>query len=166
MGGLALCTGLGCATTQVSTARDPNAGFAHYRTFKLAQGHVINDGWADKRDTLVRDRIDNALQRELSAKGLESTEVNPDLIVTYTSRARNAEKLTPNYQAYSMAEVPAPFVTEYREGTLVISFIDAETDKVVWSTVAQTEGGNLRTPQSIEKAVDKALEKFPTPRSG
>jgi hypothetical protein len=166
--GLAVCTGLGCATTYVRTEHDPSASFARYRTFALSRGKVINDGRVDKRDTLVRDRIDTALHQALSAKGLKATQLSPDLIVTYTAGERTLEKRMPDNQTIgnNVDAVPAPFWTKYREGTLVIDFIDASTNKVVWRSMAQTEGGNSRKPEDIEKAVDKALEKFPAPPAG
>jgi uncharacterized protein DUF4136 len=171
MGGLAVCIGLGCATTQVRTAHDPSAKFDRYRTFALSRGQIINDGRVDQRDTLVRDRFDTAVRQALSAKGLQPTKVNPDLIVTYAADARTIEKLTPSYEStyaneISYAPVPVPWLSPTRQGTLVIALIDAGTNKVVWRSVAQSEGGNPRKPENIEKAVDKALEKFPAPRAG
>lgn len=163
LGGLAVCTSLGCGATQVRTEHDPGASFARYHTFALRQGKVINDGWVDKRDTLVRDRIDSALQGELADKGLEQTTLNPDLIVAYTARTRTVEQLSPSYDFYSLGAMPAPFLTTFRQRTLVIDFIDPSTNKVVWRSVAQTEGGNTRTPENIEKAVDTALKKLPMP---
>lgn len=163
LAGLAVCTGLGCGATQVRTEHDPHASFARYHTFALRQGRVINDGWLDKRDTLVRDRIDTALRGELSEKGLEPTTLNPDLIVAYTARTRTIEKVTPNPDAYALGPMPAPWLTAIRQRTLVIDFIDPSTNKVIWRSVAQTEGGNTRNPENIEMAVDKALKKFPTP---
>ena len=48
----------------------------------------------------------------------------------------------------------------------MIDLVDAGTNKVVWRSVAQTDGGNPRKPENIEKAVTKALEKFPAPSAG
>jgi hypothetical protein len=163
LGGLAVCTGLGCATTHVQTERAPNANFAGYRTFALSQGRVYNEGRPDKRDTLVRDRIDSALRTELSEKGLQATNLNPDLIVTYTAGARTMAEVVPNPEAYTLGAMPAPWLSEYREGTLVIDLIDANTKQLVWRSYARAEDKNFRKPENLEQAVDKALEKFPAP---
>ena len=48
-------------------------------------------------------------------------------------------------------------------GTLVIDFIDANTNKLVWRAVARAENKDFRKQENIEKAVDKALEKYPAP---
>jgi hypothetical protein len=162
LGGLVLCTGLGCAT-HVHTEHAPNANFAGYRTFALTQGHVFNEGRLDERDTLVRDRIDSALRTELSAKGLQATNLNPDLLVTYTAGARTKAEVVPNPEAYTLGGMPAPWLSEYRQGTLIIDFIDADTKQLVWRSYARAEDQNFRTPENIDKVVDKALEKFPAP---
>ena len=81
MGALAVCAGLGCATTHVRTDHDPSAPMSQYRTFALKQGKVVNEGIVDQSDTLTRDRVNEAVQKELSQKGLQATNLNPDLIV-------------------------------------------------------------------------------------
>lgn len=162
LGGVAVLLGMGCATTHVRTDHDPNARFSQYRTFALSQGQVINEGLIDQRDTLIKDRINTALKEELTSKGLEPTNLNPDLIVTYTAGARTKQELTSYWgDTYAYTPMPYQWSTEYREGTLVIDLIDANTNKLVWRSVARAEDKDFRKPENIEKAVDKALDKFP-----
>jgi hypothetical protein len=167
MVGVAVLAGLGCSSTQVRTDHDPNARFSRYRTFALSQGQVVNEGLIDQRDTLIKDRINSALKDELTQKGLEPTNLNPDLIVTYTAGARTMDELTSYWgDTYAYTPMPYQWATEYREGTLVIDVIDANTNKLVWRSVARAEDENFRKPENIEKTVDKALDKFPSPRPG
>jgi hypothetical protein len=167
IGALAVCAGLGCATTQVRTDHDPNARFSQYRTFALKRGQVVNEGMVDTRDTLTRDRINEALQQELAQKGLEPTNLNPDLIVTYTAGTRTQQAYTSYWgDTYAYSPMPYAWSTDYRQAILVIDFIDPNTDKLVWRSVARGGEKDLRKPENIEKAVDKALDKFPGTRAG
>jgi hypothetical protein len=182
MGALLVCAGLGCATTHVRTDQDPTAPLSQYRTFALKRGKVVNEGMLDPRDTLIRDRINAAVQQELSAKGLQPTNLNPDLIVTYTAGEQTQQELTSYWgNSYAVdgywgvpwgtgywggypsgyAASPYWWTTETHQGTLVIDVIDANTKKLVWRSIARAEGKDFRKPQNIQKAVDKALERFP-----
>jgi hypothetical protein len=155
---------LGCATTQVRTDHDPRADFSQYRTFVLKTGQVINEGIVDTRDTLTRERINSALKDELTGKGLQPVAHDPDLIVTYTAGARTLQELTTywggSYADPSMADV---WTNEYRQGTLVIDFIDAKTNRLVWRSIARADNKDFRKTENIDKAVDKALQKYPAP---
>ena len=62
---------IGCAATQVSTDHDPAAPFQNYRTFKVMKGKVVQDGVVDRGNTLVTDRINNAVTANLQQKGLK-----------------------------------------------------------------------------------------------
>ena len=184
MGALAICAGTGCATTQVRTDQDRSAPMSQYRTFALKQGKIVNEGVPDPRDTLTRDRINDALQEELASKGLQQTNLNPDLIVTFTAGESTQRKVVSNWgdsyaadgywlagpgpsywgppyggNAYSVA--PWQWTQLSRQGVIVIDVIDANTNKLVWRSTARAEGLDFRKPKNIDKAVGKALDKLP-----
>ena len=162
--GVALA-GIGCAGPQVRTDHDPHARFAAYRTFKLQEGQVINDGIVDTRNTLVRGRIDSALDRQLIDKGLQPTTQNPDLIVTYTASARWVQQVYPYYRpddAYTWFEPVAYDQNDaIRRGTLVIDLLDGKTKQLVWRSVAGGEDKNFGSAEHIAKAVDKSMKDYP-----
>jgi hypothetical protein len=184
IGGLAICAGIGCAATQVRTDHDAAAPMARYRTFALKRGKIVNEGVLDSRDTLTRDRINEALEEKLAQKGLQPTNLNPDLIVTFTAGERTRRKVTtfpgeayavdgywsagpgPGYwnipyggSAYSTA--PYRWITNSRQGVIVIDLIDANTNKLVWRSTARAEDVDFRKPKNIERTVGKALDKLP-----
>jgi len=154
-----------------------------YRTFALKRGQVLYEGIPDKRDTLTRDRINTAVQEGLSEKGLQPTNLNPDLIVTYTAAERSVPEITSywgtsywvngssgywptrywdgGYYGPTYAAAPYWDVTEVRQKVLVIDLIDANTNKLVWRSIARAGNKDFRKPEVVEKTVDKALEHFP-----
>jgi hypothetical protein len=165
--GIACCAALGCATTSVKTDHDPTANFPKYRTFTVAKTKVVTDGESDPNNTLVADRINAAIQDELMQKGLKpAAQAQPDLLVAFTAGNRTRRELDGVWMSYGWY-VPAGdgndvWIDETHEGTLVIDFIDANTRKLVWRSVAKVDDQMLVEPDVIEKAVDKALKKFPT----
>jgi hypothetical protein len=175
--------GLGCAETQVRTDRDPSVGVAQYRTFALERGEIIREGVPDRRDRLTRDRIDEAVEDELSQKGLEPTHLNPDLIVTYTAAERTqperasdwgywangwpdaywgAGDWRPDYATapYRSARVPYWSTAKTRRRVLAIAVYDANTRKLVWHSTQRAMNKDFREPREVEKAVDKVLQRF------
>lgn len=153
-----------CATTEVDTDYDRRANFAQYRTFQLQEGRVLVNGVETEGDTLLTDRIEGYLRQGFAGKGLRPVAENADLIVTYTSGARNVMEVEP-WDGYSYGWVTGfgddAWVDEYQEGTLVIDVIDRRTNKLVWRGVTRTEADNLRSPAVIRNAVDEALDRYP-----
>jgi hypothetical protein len=185
MTAVVVCTGLGCAATQVRTDRDPSAPAAGYRTFALKRGEITREGVADTKDSLTRDRIDEAVQDELFQKGLKPTNLNPDLLVTYTAAERTQPEQTydwgywadgwpdaywgvgewrPYYAAapYGSARVPHWSTAETHHRVLAIEVTDANTKKVVWRSTERAVNKDFDKPKDVEKAAGKALKKFPT----
>lgn len=181
---LVVCTGLGCAATQVRTDRDPSAASARYRTFALKRGEITREGISDTGDTLTRDRIDEAVQDELFQKGLKPTNLNPDLVVTYTAAERTqsqpasdwgywadgwpdgywgAGDWRPYYAEapYGSAPVPHWSTSKTTRRVLAITVIDANTKQLVWRSTERAMNKDFLEPKQVEKAVDKALKKFP-----
>ena len=150
-----------CASMQVTTDRDPRADFAAYQTFDVKRGDVLVNGVADSRDTLVRERIEVALEQELGQSGLQRTKQGPDLIATYTAGGRSVREDGDDWDgAYGGLDHDVP--REYTEGRLLIDLIDPKANKLVWRAVVEMESEDqLRSAENLRKAVDKAFEKYP-----
>lgn len=167
--GLIVCSAIGCGT-QVKTDHDPTANFPQYRTFTVAKTKIVTDGDVDRGETLVTDRINSAIESKLLNKGLQPARPHekPDLLVAFTAGNRSPHKIDAVWKTggreYSASaggnEVWED--TSSAEGTLVIDFIDADSKKLVWRSVAKVDNEQLVEPEIIERAVDKALKKFPS----
>jgi hypothetical protein len=161
---IAAFVALGCGTTQVRTDRDPDVNLASYRTFEVQQGQVIAQGMVDPRDTLVHDRVQSALQSQLEGKGLTETAQDPDLIATYTARGREVLDVDDDWDEYARTGFDrGAYPQQKREGTLVLDLIDAKTNKLVWRSIVEVDNDDLRSAKTIDKAVDKGLERYPGP---
>src|SRR5262245_8699322 len=87
--------GAGCGSTATTARYDPKTQFHEYRTYSIRRGPVVtDDALTAVPDQLVQDRIDTAIHEQLAAKGLRPAGAEPpDLIVSYSARARDRQEL-------------------------------------------------------------------------
>jgi hypothetical protein len=161
---LLVCVGCG-PTLQVRTDFDHTVSFTKYQTFALGDGKVIEKG-AVTENSFVKDRIDNAIKQAMTARGLALGGTQPDLVVRYAAGARTVRELetagVPPMVGPMWGPYPQDFwVTEHPEGTLIIDLNDGRTAKLLWRAHILSEGSGLSDPAFIQKAVNKAFEKYP-----
>jgi hypothetical protein len=151
----------------VKTDYDRAVSFSQFRTFRMGQGQLIQQGEMSP-NPLVKDRIDNNVQAQLMARGLVPAGQDADLIVRYVAGARTVQELEAvDYPIgpvgpYWGPAYPADFwVQSYPQGTLVIDLYDARTNKVVWRAYCRAEGEGISDPAFIQKTVARAFESFP-----
>ena len=166
----------------VKTDYDKTVNFAQYHTFAFQRGRIVTRlGTPDTNNTLVADRIREAVVSQLSAKGLQPVTQNPDLVVTYVAGAKTKQDIesmgpTPYHSpyfggpfgfdrgAYFGTGYDQFYTTTYTEGTLILDLIDPRTRHLVWRAYVT---GPVDNPdqKAINKAVSAALKKFPpTPK--
>jgi hypothetical protein len=166
---LGLAVFLGCGPTlQVKMDFDHAAAFTRYRSFQMGEGKVIEKG-APSENTIVQDRVAVAVRDGLVMRGLTPAPDGGDLIARFAVGARTVKELEAVGYPWGIGmwgAYPGDFwVTEYPEGTLVIDLVDARSQKLVWRAYCVAQGTGLADAAFIQKAVNKALEKFPPPRA-
>jgi hypothetical protein len=161
--GLAVLIGCG-PTLHVKTDFDHAVAFNQYRSFRMGEGRVIEKGTISD-NTIVKDRVDAAIRSGLAMRGLAPEGARPDLIARFAVGARTVREL--EGVGYPMAAgtwgaYPEDFwVSEHPEGTLVIDLVDARSQKLVWRAYCTAQGSGMADAAFIQKAVNKALERFP-----
>ena len=109
-------------------------------------------------------RIEQAIRRELDQRGIEEGSAErADFFVRFHTSVDQRFELHADYR-YRRPRFRLPataHVDSYDEGTLVIDVIDADTEQLVWRTsvTRSIEAPNL--DKTIDKAVARALRKFP-----
>jgi len=156
-----------CSTVSVTTDFDHSASFSQYRTYTLAPG-TEKIGLSPSSETALRE----ALRAGLARHGVSETSENADLHVV---RHISAQEKVRVYQ--SSAGVPyrygrygmwagAPYgytdVSQYTEGTLILDFVDAKTQKLVFRGIGT---GTVSDPETnaarIKEVVEKIVQDFP-----
>jgi hypothetical protein len=162
----------GCATIKVNTDWDREANFTSYRTFNWLQpqGEGLRGqgargqgapgargGRGGLPQTLLDQRVRSSVETELTAKGLQLRQANPDLMIIYHSDVNQRIDVTRwGYYGRRVA------VQQYPEGSLVIDMIDARTREVVWRCAARIDFRTERDPtERVTKTVNKMFEEYP-----
>lgn len=185
---LALGGGLSACTSAVNVEQRADVNFAKYRTFDFANTEVKTSGDQNPllNSPIAQDRIKQAIASELAKRGLREVEANPDIIVTTHTFVERAERtvydtypganyaypyavgyrgrfLPINYGYwYTPAYYSQPRTEQYREGTLIIDFIDARTNNLVWrGSMADPVDDPARLGTEFSKSAKDILDKFP-----
>ncbi len=185
---LALGGGLSACTSAVSVEQRADVNFAKYRTFDFANTEVKTSGDQNPllNSPIAQDRIKQAIAGELTKRGLREVESNPDILVTTHTFVEKAERTVydtypgPNYAYpyavgyrgaylpinygywYTPAYYSQPRTVQYREGTLIIDFIDARTNNLVWrGSMADDVNDPARLGSEFSKSAKDILDKFP-----
>ena len=157
-----------CSSVRVYSDFDNKVDFSQYKTYAFHKNGIdkVEISQLDKK------RILNAIDRELSVKGMTKSE-NPDLLINIFTKER--EKIDVNQfnmgWGYGWGWGWNPYLwggrntyaTSSTEGTLYIDLIDAKKKELVW----QGEGVGYLTEdrrdkeQRINEFVTKILEQFP-----
>jgi hypothetical protein len=185
---LGLVASLPACTPKVNVEQRANVNFSRYRTYDFADTEVKTSGDRNPllRSPIAQDRIKQAISSELGKRGLQQVERNPDFLVTTHTFVEQAERtvydtqpaagfaypyavsyrggfLPVNYGSwYAPSYYSTPRTEQYREGTLVIDFIDRRTNNLVWrGSVADPIDDAGRLGSEFSKNAKEILDKFP-----
>ena len=149
---------------QVKTDYDHNASFGQYKTYSWEKVQTT--------DPLLVDRIKDAVNGALTAKGWTQVESGADVCVVAMEITHNQQTLNTFYDGFGggwrwrgMAGFgDATTTTEtYQVGTLVVDLFDAKTKTLIWrgassDTLSSKSDKNIK---SLDKDVNKMFEHFP-----
>lgn len=149
---------------------DRQINFSQFHTYAWQQSPHPAQGFWDQR-------IVDAVNRQLQAKGLQLVQDNPDLWVVYTSKVSDQKQVVGtgyNFGPY-WGWGPGwggPTTTTYqtyitKEGTLVVEMANAKTHELEWrGSVTDTIGSNSnKNINNLDKGIAKLFKGFP-PKPG
>jgi hypothetical protein len=156
----------GAAAQQVKTDYDRGANFAQYKTYSWE--HVKT------KDPLFVDRIKNAVNIALAAKGWTQVESGGDVSIVAIQMTSNQETLNTFYNGFGggwgwrrfggggFGEATTTTET-YTVGTLVVDLFDAKTKTLLWrgsssDTLSNNSDKNIK---NLDKGVEKMFKQFP-----
>ena len=155
---------LSCNAIRVNSDFNNNVDFNNYKTYAFSKKGVdaaeIND--IDKK------RILNAIDIELSSKGLRKSSIDPDLLINFFTESNKKVNYYPGYDHYSSGLNIGPWFynyhyQQYTEGVLFIDLIDFEKNELIW----QGGGKGLisskrdKKEEQIKLFVNKILIQYP-----
>jgi hypothetical protein len=174
--GTCLIAAAGCAGQHVTTDYSPAANFGQFQTFAM----VSRPDSASKQ--LVDDRVAEAVESQLKAKGLTKTDqANASLYVGYGVVDHTHKEVYTTgtgwgwgggwgWRSYRWG-VAWPMTTQrsvetYTDGTVVVNLVDAKTKRVVWQgevadALSLPVGDPAQATQKIDHAVAQMFAKYP-----
>jgi hypothetical protein len=151
---------------KVQTDYDHSANFSQYHTYSWGPVH--------SSDPLFEQRIRDAVDRDLQAKGWQQVPDGGDVTVTAISTKRNHAEYTTFYNGMGPGwgwrgwggGMATTTIQHVPVGTLVVDIYDSGSKHLVWRGEAQDTLSDKpeKNSQKLQKAVDKMFNKFP-PRS-
>ncbi len=173
----------GCSSIQVNHDYDPKANFAALKTYEWLKEPQEPTG--DPRidgNTLLENRIHEAVDTELAARGFKKVTSDADFFVAYhvsLDKQRSVQTLNSYYgygpgwgYGYGASYRPGyatgasgTYVYEYEEGTLILDIVNPKNKELMWRGSAKDEMHFKSTPEKdqaqLNEAVRMMLEKFP-----
>jgi hypothetical protein len=149
---------------KVKTDYDRNADFGKYKTFSWEQ--------VKTKDPLNVDRIKNAVNMTLAAKGWTLVNSGGDVCIVAMEITQNQQTLNTFYDGFGggwrwrgfggFSEATTTTET-YQVGTLVVDLFDAKTKELIWrgnssDTISNNSNKNI---ENLDKGVEKMFNKFP-----
>ena len=166
-----------CSTLSVHYDYDTNKDFSQIKTYDWLPFPENAD-----IDDLNKARFIKAIEKELASRGLQKDTAEPDFkIATHIGKEDKVDISTWGYsyapytvyRGYGYLYPSASFgystggihTYHYTEGTLILDFIDSESNKLIWRATAVDTIKPASTPEKqtekINKAVKMILKSFP-----
>jgi uncharacterized protein DUF4136 len=160
--GVALVLASASFAQQVKTDYDRSTDFSHYKTYSWEKVQTQDPLWAD--------RIKEAVNSALAAKGLTPVASGGDLAIVAIEMTKNQQTLNTFYDGFGGGwrwgggfGNATTTVDNYKVGTLVVDLFDAKSKQVIWrgsssDTLSDKSDKNIK---NLDKGVQKMFEHYP-----
>jgi len=162
--GIALLFASASFAQQVKTDYDRSANFSQYKTYSWEKVQTQDPLWVD--------RIKEAVNAALTAKGMTLVQSGGDVAVVAIETTQNQSTLNTFYDGFGGGwrwrgaggfGNATTTVENYKVGTLVVDLFDAKTKTVIWrgsssDTLSDKSDKNIK---NLDKGVQKMFEHFP-----
>ncbi|OWP65015.1 hypothetical protein CDA63_01260 [Hymenobacter amundsenii] len=179
----------GC-TPGVTVQKKPGTDFSQYRTYDWAKTDVKSADSANPiyQSTLNDNQIQQAISGELAKRGIRQAtgSTAPDFYLTYHLYIDEAERTVsrppvagyafPYAMSYRGRFLPINYgywyttpyygrstrTETYQEGTMILDFVDAKTNNLVWrGSVADAVNNPARIGAEFSRVAKDILDEFP-----
>ena len=162
--GIVLIFATASLAQQVKTDYDREANFNQYKTYSWEK--------VQTQDSLWVDRIKEAVNTDLAAKGWTPVQSGGDISVVAIGTTQNQQTLDTFYDGFGGGWRWRGFggfgdstttVETYKVGTLVVDLFDPKTKKLIWRGSASDALSNKsdKNIRNLDKGVQKMFDHFP-----
>jgi len=162
--GMVLLIATASFAQQVKTDYDREANFNQYKTYSWEK--------VQTQDSLWVDRIKEAVNTDLAAKGWTPVQSGGDVAIVAVETTQNQQTLDTFYDGFGCGWRWRGFggfgdstttVETYKVGTLVVDLFDPKTKKLIWRGSASDALSNKsdKNIRNLDKGVQKMFDHFP-----
>lgn len=157
-----------CALSMAAFAQDVHTDYDHNANF--SQFHTYSWGKVKTENPLWQDRIKEAVDKDLQAKGWQKVESGGDVVVTAVGATQNQQEyqtfydnMGPGWRWGGFGTEAQTTVQNYKVGTVVIDMYNAQDKHLIWRGVANDTLSSKpeKNEHKLDKAVDKMFDHFP-----
>lgn len=146
-------------------SEDPDADFGRYMTYAwdIPLNKAVNESFNPLvNNDLVNKKIKSAIDERMESRGYIYSDENPDLLINFHTMVENRSEVTSAYpNSYYFWWRNDIRTINYKEGTLIIDLIDAETDELIWQGYATGVLDSEDLTLSADDGVRMIFEEFP-----
>ncbi len=159
--------------TKVYSEEEPGINLSKYHTFQWLENTNIKEGYSGPEwlNNSTQVKIRTAIETEMSRYGYKPCDEKPDLMLHYHVVIKNEVLYIHDWSCEGVFESPGNYdrcnrvrPIHYREGTLIVDFIDTKTGNQVWRGAAVGVLNNLRPEEAdarIKAAAAAIFKKYP-----
>ena len=159
---VAALAGYAASPITVDTKSDPAADFSRYRSYAWIEIREV-------RDPNVKQRLTDAVDRQLQAKGLERKDESADLKVTMHPRLSKEYTVDPYDSGWDYAwgtwvtsidDLRQEAAKPVSVGTIIVDLVDPPTKKLVWRGTATSPFDSEASIEKRRKLLDEVMKKL------
>jgi hypothetical protein len=136
---------------------DPKADFGAFKTFLVRDGTTTTNT-PELNSWFMRKKINDAIRANLSARGLTEAQGRADLVASWELGARNGRGVqeVSNGRGNLRSDV-----YDYKEGTLTIRLLDANSAQVWQGVYRDDERNPSKLAANLPRDIKKLFDDFP-----
>jgi hypothetical protein len=146
---------------QVHTDYDRHVDFSQFRTYSWAKIMTENPLW--------QRRIQDAVDKQLQAKGWQRVDTGGEVALTAVGAAKNQQEYQTFYDGFGgwrwggFGDQATTTTVNYRVGTLVVDMYNAQNKDLLWRGTSEDTLSDKpeKNEQKLNKAVSKMFDHFP-----
>jgi hypothetical protein len=157
-----LTTASACAPMTVSSHVERGLDMTRYHTFEwgTADALPVGDPRLEK-NPFFQDYLEGAVEKQLAVRGVEHWATHPDLLIHYHASIDHRLDIDHTISAEYCTNCGGPPVIGFEAGTLILDFIDAGTNRLIWRGWAQHAiDDELENRDHMARRIDEAVTRM------
>jgi hypothetical protein len=152
-----------CSAQDITTDYDHHVDFSRYHTYSWMKVQTDDPFW--------QQRISDAVDKELEAKGWRKVPSGGEVALTAVGAVHNQQEYQTFYDGFGGGwrwggfgpNTATTTVVNNRIGTLILDMYDAQSKQLIWRGTGKDSLAEKpeKNEQKLDKAVQKMFDKFP-----